>query len=181
MLKTTDSLYREYALSRVYYSAFSPIPHSSNTLPSQPPPLRREHRLYQADWLLRHYGFHVPEIIAATDGGMLDLEIDPKLAWALRNRHLFPADVNTADRELLLRVPGLGRRAVDRIILARRHTGLRLADIARLTTAVKRARPFLVTQDHRPVRLTDRADLRTRLVRAERQPDLFAWHATPSP
>jgi predicted DNA-binding helix-hairpin-helix protein len=181
MLATTDALYRRYALSRVYYSAFSPIPESSSTLPSKPPPLQREHRLYQADWLLRHYGFSVPEVIAGTDDGMLDLEIDPKLAWALRNRHLFPVDVNTVDRELLLRVPGLGKRAVDRIILARRHTTLRLADVARLTTALKRARPFLVTQDHRPVRMADRADLRARLVRAERQPDLFAWAATASP
>lgn len=180
MLQTTDALYRRYALSRVYYSAFSPIPDSSSTLPSQPPPLQREHRLYQADWLLRHYGFSVPEVVTGTDDGMLDLEIDPKLAWALRNRHLFPADVNAADRELLLRVPGLGKRAVDRIILARRHTRLRFADIARLTTALKRARPFLVTQDHRPVRLTDRADLRSRLVVAERQPDLFTWHTTAS-
>jgi predicted DNA-binding helix-hairpin-helix protein len=112
---------------------------------------------------------------------MLDLEIDPKLAWALRNRHLFPADVNTAGRELLLRVPGLGKRAVDRIILARRHTKLRFADVARLTTALKRARPFLVAQDYRPVRLTDRADLRGQLIRAERQPSLFAWPTTASP
>jgi predicted DNA-binding helix-hairpin-helix protein len=112
---------------------------------------------------------------------MLDLEIDPKLAWALRNRHLFPVDVNMADRELLLRVPGLGKRAVDRIILARRHTTLRLSDIARLTTALKRARPFLVTPEHRPIRLTDRADLRARLIHAERQPDLFAWPTTASP
>jgi putative DNA modification/repair radical SAM protein len=181
MLQTTDALYRRYALSRVYYSAFSPIPDSSSTLPSQPPPLQREHRLYQADWLLRHYGFSVPEVVAGTDGGMLDLEIDPKLAWALRNRHLFPADVNSADRDLLLRVPGLGKRAVDRIILARRHTKLRFVDIARLTTALRRAQPFLITQDHRPVRLTDRADLRSRLVRADRQPDLFAWPTTTLP
>src|SRR5262249_18774692 len=122
----------------------------------------------------RHYGFSVPEVVAGTEDGMLDLEIDPKLAWALRNRHLFPADVNTADRELLLRVPGLGTRAVDRIILARHHTKLRFADIARLTTSLKAAGPFLITQDHRPVRLTALADLRARLVRTERQPDLFA-------
>ena len=174
LLSTSASLYKDYRLRRVYYSAFSPIPDSSSTLPSQPPPLQREHRLYQADWLLRHYGFSVPEIVGTIDDGMLDLEIDPKLAWALRNRHLFPADVNTADRELLLRVPGLGKRAVDRIVLARRHTTLRLADVARLTTALKRARPFLVTPDHRPIRLTDRADLRAQVVRAEPQSDLFA-------
>ena len=166
MLTTSDALYRRYALSRVYYSAFSPIPDASSALPPRPPPLQREHRLYQADWLLRHYGFSIHDIVSATKDGMLDLEVDPKLAWALRNRHLFPADVNRADRELLLRVPGLGARAVDRIVLARRHTTLRLADIARLTAGLKRARPFLVTPDHRPVRLADRADLRQRLVQA---------------
>jgi putative DNA modification/repair radical SAM protein len=180
VLITSDTLYRRYALSRVYYSAFSPIPDASIILPPRPPPLQREHRLYQADWLLRHYDFSIRDVVSATDNGMLDLEVDPKLAWALRNRHLFPADVNTADRELLLRVPGLGVRAVERIVLARRRTTLRLGDVARLTTGLKRARPFLVTPDWRPVRLTDRADLRQRLVRASPQTDLFAWHATTS-
>ena len=115
--------------------------------------------------------------MSATKDGMLDLEVDPKLAWALGNRQLFPADVNTADRELLLRVPGLGARAVDRIVLARHHATLRLADVARLTKGLKRARPFLVTPDWRPVRLTDHADLRGHLIRTTRQPDLFACHA----
>ena len=180
MLDTSDTLYRHYALRRVYYSAFSPIPDASSALPPRPPPLRREHRLYQADWLLRHYGFSVGDIASATLDGMLDLEVDPKLAWALRNRHLFPADVNRADRELLLRVPGLGARAVDRIVLARQHTTLRFPDIARLTTGLKRARAFLVTPDHRPVRLTDRADLRQRLIRSSPQADLFAWQPATS-
>lgn len=180
VLATTDALYRRYALRRVYYSAFSPIPHASSALPAQPPPLRREHRLYQADWLLRHYGFSLADIVESSDGGMLDLEIDPKLAWALRNRQLFPADVNHAERETLLRVPGLGKRAVDRIVLARRHTTLRLADVARLTAGLKRARPFLVTPDHRPVRMLDRADLRRKVAGTEPQPDLFAWQPTTS-
>lgn len=180
LLHTSDTLYQRYALSRIYYSAFSPIPDASSALPPRPPPLQREHRLYQADWLMRYYGFSVHEIASATAGGMLDLEIDPKLAWALRNRALFPLDVNKADRELLLRVPGFGTRAVDRIVLARRHTTLRFADIARLTTGLKRARPFLVTPDHRPGPLTDRADLRQRLVRSAPQADLFAWRATTS-
>lgn len=104
---------------------------------------------------------------------MLDLEIDPKLAWALKHRHLFPTDVNRADREMLLRVPGLGKRAVDRIVLARRHTTLRLADVARLSNGLRRARPFLVTADYRPAALTDRADLRQRLVDPPRQGSLF--------
>ena len=130
MLTTTDALYRRYALSRVYYSAFSPIPDASSTLPPKPPPLQREHRLYQADWLLRFYGFSIPDIVSATKDGMLDLEVDPKLAWALGNRHLFPVDVNTADRELLLRVPGLGKKAVDF------KTILEHADVAALTDFV---------------------------------------------
>jgi putative DNA modification/repair radical SAM protein len=173
VLQTSASLYRQYGLRRVYYSAFSPIPDASRVLPSKSPPLQRENRLYQADWLLRHYGFAVDEIAAGGENGMLDLNLDPKSAWALKNRHRFPVDVNAAAREMLLRVPGLGTRAVDKIIAARRHTALRLADIARLTGALKRARPFIITADHRPTRLIDRSDLRTRLVEPE-QLSLFA-------
>jgi putative DNA modification/repair radical SAM protein len=171
VLQTSDTLYRSYALRRVYYSAFSPIPQASAVLPLKPPPLQRENRLYQADWLLRYYGFTVPEIAAGGQGGMLDLEIDPKLAWALKHRDRFPVDVNTGEREMLLRVPGLGKRAVDRIILARRHATLRLDDVGRISAGLKRARPFLIAADHRPVALTDRADLRARVTR---QLDLFA-------
>jgi putative DNA modification/repair radical SAM protein len=173
VLATSASLYGKYALSRVYYSAFSPIPEASSVLPVKPPPLQRENRLYQADWLLRHYGFGVDEIASGGENGMLDLEIDPKFAWALKNRHRFPVDVNLADREMLLRVPGLGKRAVDKIIAARRHTRLRLDDIARLTTGLKRVRPFLITADHRPVRLIDRQDLRRQLTAPQRQMSLF--------
>ncbi len=173
VLATSASLYSRYALRRVYYSAFSPIPEASSVLPAKPPPLQRENRLYQADWLLRHYGFEVDEIASGGENGMLDLEIDPKFAWALKNRDRFPVDVNTADREMLLRVPGLGKRAVDKIIAARRHTRLRLDDIARLTAGLKRIRPFLITADHRPVRLTDRLDLRRQLTAPAQQASLF--------
>ena len=173
VLRTSDGLYRRYALRRVYYSAFSPIPEPSKVLPLKAPPLQREHRLYQADWLLRFYGFSVDEVAAGGDAGMLDLDIDPKLAWALKHRERFPVDVNTADRELLLRVPGLGTRVVDRIIAARRHTTLRLDDLARLTPGLKRARPFLVTPDHRPTRLIDRQDLRARIAPKPAQLELF--------
>ena len=173
VLRTSDGLYRNYKLRRVYYSAFSPIPEPSKVLPLKAPPLQREHRLYQADWLLRFYGFSVDEVAAGGDAGMLDLDIDPKLAWALKHRERFPVDVNTADRELLLRVPGLGTRVVDRIIAARRHTTLRLDDLARLTPGLKRARPFLVTPDHRPTRLIDRQDLRARIAPKPAQLELF--------
>ena len=142
-------------------------------LPAKAPPLRREHRLYQADWLLRFYGFSVDEVTESGEGGMLDLEIDPKLAWALKHRERFPADVNGADRETLLRVPGLGARAVGRILVARRHTRLGMADLARLSPGLRRARPFLIAADHRPVRLTDRADLRAMLAPPPLQLDLF--------
>ncbi len=173
VLQTTSSLYKNYALRRVYYAAFSPIPEASAILPLKPPPLQRENRLYQADWLLRFYGFTPEEISSGGDNGMLDLEVDPKLAWALKNRHRFPLDVNTADREMLLRVPGLGVRAIDRIMTVRRHTTLRLADVARLTSGVKRLLPFLITLDHHPTKLSDRQDLRRLLVAPPRQASLF--------
>ena len=174
VLATSDTLYSRFKLKRVYYSAFSPIPDATALLPAKPPPLLRENRLYQADWLLRHYGFTVSEIASGGEDGMLDLEVDPKLAWALKNRDRFPADVNRSERELLLRVPGLGKRAVDKIVAARRHTRLRLADVARLSPGLKRALPFLVTLDHTPRSLIDRADLRGRLVAPARQLSLFA-------
>jgi predicted DNA-binding helix-hairpin-helix protein len=104
---------------------------------------------------------------------MLDLEVDPKLAWALKNRDRFPVDINSADRELLLRVPGLGVRAVDRILNVRKHTTLRMSDLARLTTGTRRLRPFLISADHHPLRLTDRADLRGLVTGPAQQLDLF--------
>jgi putative DNA modification/repair radical SAM protein len=174
VLDTSARLYGRYAMKRVYYSAFSPIPEASIALPAKAPPLQREHRLYQADWLLRYYGFTVQDIAAGGEAGMLDLEIDPKLAWALKHREQFPVDVNVADREMLLRVPGLGARAVDKIVASRRHSKLRMEDLARLTAGLKRARPFLITADHHPARLTDRQDLRQRLTAAPaRQMSLF--------
>lgn len=165
ILDRSASLYGGYGLRRVYYSAFSPIPDSSSTLPLSKPPLMREHRLYQADWLMRFYGFSAPEISEATTGGMLDLAIDPKLAWALNSRSQFPVDVNTADREMLLRVPGLGVKSIDRMIRVRRYRTLRLEDVARLCRGIDKVRPFITTLDWTPGGLTDAIDLRSRLVR----------------
>ena len=171
ILTAAASLYDKYRMKRIYYSAFSPIPDSSRILPARAAPLEREHRLYQADWLIRFYGFSAPEILAGTTDNMLDPQIDPKLAWALRNRDCFPIDINTADREMLLRIPGLGVRSVDRLIKTRTHGRLRLDDLGRLTGSVKRLRPFVVTDDHRPTRLLDVADLRTIVApRAEQLP-----------
>ena len=149
ILRTSSALYNEQKLRRVYYSAYSPIPHSDDRLPAVRPPLEREHRLYQADWLLRFYGFELEEIVAERDNN-LSLEHDPKLAWALAHRDQFPLDVNTASRKLLLRVPGFGVRSVDRMISARRHHSLSVADLKRLGVAWKRAKEFVVTRDYRP-------------------------------
>ena len=175
IMQRSVSLYSAYSLRRVYYSAFSPIPEGSAVLPLQRPPLMREHRLYQADWLLRYYGFDVGEIFNGAEGGMLDLERDPKLAWALRNRHAFPLDVNIAPRETLLRVPGLGVRVVDRLIAARRHVTLRIADVARLCRSIDSIRPFITTPDWRPTGLLDSAALGRRKAQpATSQLELFA-------
>jgi predicted DNA-binding helix-hairpin-helix protein len=131
-------------------------------LPLVAPPLVREHRLYQADWLMRFYGFDASEIVDEAKG-MLPLDIDPKLAWALRHRDRFPLDVATASREELLRVPGFGTKAVDRIIATRRLTSIRLSDLARLHIPQKKALPFIVLGDHRPSpRLLDGAGLAER-------------------
>jgi putative DNA modification/repair radical SAM protein len=174
VLTTSANLYGSYGLKRVYYSAFSPIPDASSSLPLSAPPLIREHRLYQGDWLMRFYGFDVSEVFDGTDG-MLALDMDPKLAWALRNRDRFPLDINTASKEELLRVPGFGLKTVDRIVSARRIQAVRADDLKRLHVPLKTALPFIVTPDYRPTRLIDRADLHV-LVKAApaRQLSLFA-------
>jgi putative DNA modification/repair radical SAM protein len=162
ILDTSANLYGSYKLKRVYYSAFSPIPDSSRSLPLGAPPLLREHRLYQADWLMRFYGFDVSEIVDETKD-MLSLEMDPKLAWALRHRDRFPLDIATACREELLRVPGFGTKAVDRIIATRRVASIRVSDLARLHIPAKKALPFIVLSDHRPApHLLDAAKLAER-------------------
>ncbi len=173
ILNSSASLYASYGLKRVYYAAFSPTGHPSARLPHVATPLMREHRLYQADWLLRFYGFSLPELRSAAPDGMLDLGIDPKLAWALAHRGLFPVDVNTAAREMLLRVPGLGTRAVDRILASRRSGALRLDDVVRVAGAVSRARPFIVTADYHPGRTLDHAGLRAKLAPRPQQLSLF--------
>jgi putative DNA modification/repair radical SAM protein len=175
IIQRASSLYDRHRLRRVYYSAFSPIPSPSAVLPLKRPPLQREHRLYQSDWMMRFYGYDAAEIAAATDPatGCLPLDIDPKLAWALQHRASFPVDVNRAPREAVLRVPGLGVKAVDRILASRRHRRLRLDDVARLTTSIVKLRPFLVAADWRPTGLVDRADLRARLAPPATQLDLF--------
>lgn len=173
ILQTAAALYQRQRLRRVYYSAYSPTPHADARLPGQPPPLMREHRLYQADWLLRFYGFDVQEI-ATEPTGNLALDIDPKLAWALAHRDQFPVDVNTAPRELLLRIPGVGVRNVDRILRIRKHHRLTSDDLRRLRVVWRTAAPFVITADPNPgLRLLDRVDLRRRVRRKPKTPSLF--------
>lgn len=172
VLHRADELYRDCRLRRVYYSGFSPIPEPSVLLPVKPPPLVREHRLYQADWLLRFYGFDVGELLPREDPN-LDLELDPKLAWALRHRALFPVDVNRAPRELLWRVPGLGTVNVERILSARRYARVTLADLQRMRVNLKKVMPFILAADHRPrVALLESADLRQHFLPGPRQLEL---------
>ena len=151
-LKRAGDLYGNFQLRRVYYSAFSPIPDSSVRLPLKSPPLVREHRLYQADWLMRFYGYQVDEITTKSQPN-LDLDIDPKLSWALRNRDFFPIDLNKADYEVILRIPGLGVRNAKRIITARRFHHIRVNDLIKMRVNLKKCLPFIITSDHQPASL----------------------------
>ncbi len=176
ILQASATLYGAYRLRRVYYSAFSPIPDASLSLPLRQPPLIREHRLYQADWLMRFYGFAHDEIVPAVSGsagGMLALDMDPKLAWALAHRGQFPVDLNRAPRERLLRVPGLGVKAVARILQARRVRRLRADDLLRLHVPLKKVLPFVLLADHQPGASLDALDLQARLTPRAVQADLF--------
>jgi putative DNA modification/repair radical SAM protein len=164
ILETASALYTRYKLRRVYYTAYSPIQKSDARLPAAAPPLAREHRLYEADWLIRHYGFAAEEL-TTPEAPNLDEDVDPKLGWALRHRAFYPVDLQSAPREALLRVPGLGVRTVDRILLMRGQRAVRLADLARLRVPMQRVTPFVVTADHNPdTALLDRLDLRERVA-----------------
>ncbi len=158
ILQTASYLYGNYQLRRVYYSAFSPIPDSHRGLPSQSPPLIREHRLYQADWLLRFYGFNVNEI-TPDNTPELRLDVDPKMAWALNNRDFFPVNVNCASKEALLRIPGIGTRNAQKIIQMRRYKKIHLDDLKKIRCALKKIKPFISTQDYQPLKLSDQEDI----------------------
>jgi len=142
ILTLASNLYKTMGLRRVFYSAYVPVNHDRRLPDLAMPPLLREHRLYQADWLVRFYRFEAGELFAE-GAPRLDAEFDPKVAWALRHLERFPVEVNTADQELLLRVPGLGLRSAERILRARRAGRLTLEDLPRLGVVWKRARFFL--------------------------------------
>jgi putative DNA modification/repair radical SAM protein len=143
IIRTSEALYRRFSMKRVYFSAYIPIA-SAPELPdmTMPPPLKREHRLYQADWLLRFYGFRADEILSE-DEPDLDYELDPKVVWALRNLGEFPIEVNKASLEELLRIPGVGNTSAARIIRQRRTSAIRYDDLKKIGVVLKRARFFL--------------------------------------
>ncbi|MBC7385867.1 MAG: putative DNA modification/repair radical SAM protein [Cryobacterium sp.] len=173
ILKKASQLYKGYSLKRVYYSAFSPIPHGAPILPLKSPPLIREHRLYQADWLLRFYGFKESEL-TTPESGNLDLNLDPKLSWAIRNRQFFPVDVNRAPKSHLLRIPGLGLKSVEKILEMRRFRALRLEDLGKMHVPLHRMKYFIQAQGGNPsIRALDSTSLRDLLSPPAEQLDLF--------
>ena len=173
ILTTAENLYQKYSLRRVYYSAYSPIPNADATLPIDKPSLVRENRLYQADWLLRFYGFKAQELLNPEKPN-LALDIDPKTAWAINNRAKFPVDVNSADRLTLLRVPGMGVTSVDRILQLRKFHKITLEDLKKLNVTMARAKYFVLTADYNPnVFLIDQLQLESRLKPKAVQLSLF--------
>ena len=143
ILQLTQGLYQKYQLKRVFFSAYLPMV-ADERLPAldTPPPLLREHRLYQADWLLRFYGFTAGELLSQ-DAPHLDPRLDPKCTWALRHLDWFPLEVTTAPYEMLLRVPGIGVRSARRIVSTRRHCPLTFEGLKKLGVVMKRARYFI--------------------------------------
>lgn len=177
ILAKSTALYEDYKLRRVYYSAFSPIQHSAPGMANEKPPLVREHRLYQADWLMRFYGFQSAELVTEANGN-LSLEHDPKLAWALEHREFFPVDVNAASKEALLRVPGLGVRNAERIVRLRRFHKITMDDLRRLRVSTEKARPFLIAADQGPKNPDASRRKIEEKLRQPKQMELFATAVT---
>ena len=151
IIHVADYMYQKLALKRVYYSGYVPVLQDSRlpSLQSQVPVVR-ENRLYQADWLMRYYGFAPNEIVDDRQP-FLDLEIDPKLAWALRNSHVFPIDINQAPREMLLRIPGVGVRSVQKILMARKFQTLSYYDLKKMGVTLSRAKYFITCSGATPL------------------------------
>ena len=155
ILRLSEGLYKQYRLKRVFYSAYIPVGTNALLPRDQPPPLLREHRLYQADWLIRLYGFKAGELLSREQPS-LDPLLDPKCDWALRHLDVFPVEVNRADRDLLLRVPGIGLKSAERILTARRAGKLTFDDLKRIGVVLKRAIYFITCRGQmaRGVRMT---------------------------
>ncbi|HBE76947.1 MAG TPA: putative DNA modification/repair radical SAM protein [Firmicutes bacterium] len=164
ILQLVEQLYHKVHLKRVYYSAYVPV-NTNSLLPALnvTPPLKRENRLYQADWLIRFYKFRAAEI-AGPDQPLLEAELDPKTSWALRNLKLFPVEINRADYETLLRIPGVGLKSAERLISARRFGCLTLNDLPKLGVVLKRARYFITCQGNFLEKLDNDQLIRQRLL-----------------
>lgn len=168
ILHGAEALYGNFKLRRVYYSAFSPIPNSPKSVPLAAPPLMREHRLYQADFLLRSYGFSAGELFEGP--GHLALDIDPKLAWALEHREVFPLDLNRAEPTLIARIPGIGLRTTQRLVDLRRERKIRFEDLARMRCVLAKAKPFFITCDYHPQQADSTSVLLREQLRDRPQP-----------
>ena len=180
ILRLTQALYWKNGLKRVYYSSYVPVV-KDKLLPEVGAGQLREHRLYQADWLLRFYGFSVEEIV--DEGEDLAMELDPKCAWALRNMHLFPVEINRAPLEVLLRVPGIGAKNAYKIMEARKYTKLSFEDLTKMRVALKRAKHF-ITCNGKFFGAKNEYAVRGLLAQAETQEsaeqlDLFGMLSTP--
>ncbi len=176
VLTTARHLYTNYKLRRIYYSAFSPYPLGDARLPQAAPPLVREHRLYQADWLMRYYSFEAGELTSEQSPN-LKLDQDPKLTWAEAHPEFFPVDVNAAPREALLRVPGIGYSNVDRILKIRRYHRLAMEDLNKLHVRTRVAARFVTAHDHLPVAEAAAVSALKSVLPAATQLDLFAAHS----
>lgn len=163
ILRLSEQLYRRVNLKRVYYSAYIPV-NSNPLLPTLTiPPMRREHRLYQADWLLRFYRFQAEEI-ASPSHPVLDMDLDPKTSWALRNLDQFPVEINRADYETLLRIPGVGLKSAQRVVSARKFGSLNFTNLAKMGVVMKRARYFITCQGKFLEKPDNEAVIRERLL-----------------
>ncbi len=169
ILRLSEGLYRKYSLRRVFYSAYVPVSRHPALPVLAKPPLLREHRMYQADWLLRFYGFKADELLDESHVNF-DVLLDPKCDWALRNLQYFPVEINRADYSLLLRVPGIGVRSAQRIIRSRRMQTLDFPDIKKLGVVLKRARFFITCKDRYIDRVAMNEDFIRQNLLAEKSP-----------
>ncbi len=164
IIKTSSTLYQKFNLKRVYFSGYVPVlEHQNLPMLGTPVPLVRENRLYQTDWLMRFYQFNPQEIVNETYPN-LDLEIDPKLSWALRNRGHFPVDVNKADYHMILRIPGVGVKSAKKIVAARKFGALNLDKLRKLGIAMNRAQHFIACGNHIGISDMDSLTLRQMIL-----------------
>lgn len=154
VMYTADAYYKGFNLKRVYYSGYIPISNDTRMpLIGSQPPLLRENRLYQTDWLMRFYGFEIQELLN-DENPNLDVQVDPKLSWALRNPHFFPVDINTADYKMILRIPGIGVKSAQKIIQGRKFGKIHTYQLKKFGIAYNRAKYFMNCADS-PIKMNE--------------------------